>query len=147
MKAVQATLLHCNSTDEVPRHHLCPEGETSWCKWQVVKTVRKEYHHKDPIPEVIVQLIKPIYARLGSRSLLEKCTGGYTQNANESLHSLVWKFRNCFKDKLVWKWHVHWLCVPLMMEFHLSRHLLLTFSCTLLLFVQTFSDRKIKSQE
>ena len=42
--------------------------------------------------KVIVQLIKPIYANLGSRSLLEKCTGGYTQNDNESLYSLVWKF-------------------------------------------------------
>ena len=92
IKAVQATLLHCNSTDDAPRHHLCPEGETSWCKWQVAKALGKEYHHKDPIPEAIVQLIKPIYARLDSRSLLEKCTGGYTQNANEALHSLIWKF-------------------------------------------------------
>ena len=31
-KAVKATLLHCNSTDETPRHHLCPGGEKSWCK-------------------------------------------------------------------------------------------------------------------
>ena len=78
MKSVQATLLHCNSTDDAPRHHLCPVGETSWHKWQVAKAVGKEYHHKDPIPEAIVQLIKPIYACLGSKSLLIKCTGGYT---------------------------------------------------------------------
>ena len=91
-KSVQATLLHCNSTDDAPRHHLCPEGATSWCKWQVAKALGKEYHHKEPIPEAIVQLIKPIYARLGSRYLLEKCTGGYTQNANEALHSLIWRF-------------------------------------------------------
>ena len=92
VKAVQASLLHSNSTDDNPRHHLCPEGEKSWCKWQVAKALNKEYHHKDPIPEAIVQLLKPIYARLGSRLLLEKCVPGYTQNANESLHSLVWKF-------------------------------------------------------
>lgn len=30
MKAVQATLLHKNSTDETPRHHLC---DPSWCKY------------------------------------------------------------------------------------------------------------------
>ena len=36
--------------------------------------------------------LKHIYARLGSRELLEKCVCGYTQNANESLHSTVWKF-------------------------------------------------------
>ena len=58
----------------------------------MAKALGKEYHHKEPIPEAIVQLIKPIYARLGSRSLLEKCTGGYTQNANEALHSLIWRF-------------------------------------------------------
>ena len=34
MKAVQASLLHSNSTDDNPRHHLCPEGEKTWCKWQ-----------------------------------------------------------------------------------------------------------------
>ena len=32
MRGVQATLLHLNSTDETPRHHLCPEGRDSWCK-------------------------------------------------------------------------------------------------------------------
>jgi hypothetical protein len=34
-KAVQATLLHCNSTNA--HHHLCPEGPSSWCKWQAAK--------------------------------------------------------------------------------------------------------------
>ena len=28
-------LLHYNSTNEQPRHHLCPVGPDSWCKWQV----------------------------------------------------------------------------------------------------------------
>ena len=92
IKAVQASLLHSNSSDDNPRHHLCPQGQKSWCKWQVAKVLNKEFHHKDPIPEAMDQLLKPIYARIRSRSLLEKCVPGYTQNANESLHSLVWKF-------------------------------------------------------
>ena len=93
VKGVQATLLHSNSSDETPRHHLCPPGEDSWCKWQVAKAKGEEYHHKkSPIPEPIVQLLKPIYGRLGSKKLLEKRIDGYTQNANESLHSFVWKF-------------------------------------------------------
>ena len=29
MRAVQASLLHLNSTDESPHHHLCPPGEAS----------------------------------------------------------------------------------------------------------------------
>ena len=65
MRGVQATLLHLNSIDETPRHHLCPEGKDSWCKWQAAKARGEEYHHqKNPIPEPIVQLLKPIYARL-----------------------------------------------------------------------------------
>lgn len=92
MKSVQATLLHCNSTDDTPRHHLCLQDEDSWCKSQKLKALGLEYHHKDLVPEAIGNIIKPIYAHLGSKSLLEKCTGGYTQNANESLHNLVRKF-------------------------------------------------------
>lgn len=78
IKAVQATLLYSNSTADNPRHHLCPEGLESWCKWQEAKAQEKEYHHKDLIPEAIVQLLKLIYTRLGSRTLLEKCVPGYT---------------------------------------------------------------------
>ena len=92
MKAVQASLMHYNSTDEQPRHHLCPEGETSWCKWQKAKAKGVVYtHKKPPLPAPIVKLPQPIYQRLGSLALLERCLGGYTQNPNESLHSTLWK--------------------------------------------------------
>ena len=37
--------------------------------------------------QAIVQFVKPIYNRLGSRLLLFLCLLGHTQNANESLHS------------------------------------------------------------
>ena len=89
MKAVQATLLHSNSSNKQTRHHLCPE---SWCKWQVAKATGKEYDHRDPLPDAIVQLLRPVYSPLGNYSLLEKCLQGYTQNANEALHSTVWRF-------------------------------------------------------
>ena len=72
-----------------PHHHLCPEGESSWCKWQVAQAHRKIYDHKYLIPEAIVALLKPIYAQLDSHSLLKKCIQGYTQNANEALHQLI----------------------------------------------------------
>ena len=36
LRAVQASLLHLNSSDENPRHHLCPKGPNSWCKYQKV---------------------------------------------------------------------------------------------------------------
>ena len=74
-------------------HLLDQSIETEFDNFEVAQALGKPYqHHKPPIPEAIVQLLKPIYARLGSRELLEKCLCGYTQNANESLHSTVWKF-------------------------------------------------------
>ena len=93
MKAVQASLMHYNSTDEHPHHHLCPEGETSWCKWQKAKAKKGSVytHKKPPLPAPIVKLLQPIYNRLGSSTLLERCLGGFTQNPNESLHSTDWK--------------------------------------------------------
>ena len=108
VKAVQASLLHCNSTDESPRHHLCPEGENSWCKYQRCKAIGEVYFHGPPIPKAIVQLLKPIYSRLGNRALLERCVEGYTQNANEALHQLVWK--NCPKTLFLGRVGVELAC-------------------------------------
>ena len=90
MMAVQATLHHIISTDDRPVHHMCPEGENSWCSYNKAKAGNKldEYKHGfDPIPQAIVELLKPIYNRLGSRLLFSLCLLGHTQNANESLHS------------------------------------------------------------
>ena len=41
--------------------------------------------------EKILKAIKPIYEDLSSRTLLERCLGGFTQNNNESFNSTVWK--------------------------------------------------------
>ena len=90
MMAVQAILHHMTSTNDRPVHHMCPVGENSWCSYNKAKAGNKldEYKHGfDPIPQAIVQLLKPICNRLGSRLLLSLCLLGHTQNANESLHS------------------------------------------------------------
>ena len=41
MMAVQATLHHMTSTDARPVHHMCPEGENSWCS-RLSRSVYKE---------------------------------------------------------------------------------------------------------
>ena len=64
MMAVQATIHHMTSTDDRPVHHMCPEGENSWCSYNKAKAGNKldEYKHGfDAIPQAIVQLLKPIY--------------------------------------------------------------------------------------
>ena len=117
MKAVQASLLHYNSTDEQPRHHLCPEGENSWCKWQKSKAKGIEYTHKrPPLPSAIVKLLQPIYSRLGSKTLLERCLAGYTQNPNESLHSTVWKL--CPKELFLGRMAVEIACALAVCRFN-----------------------------
>ena len=90
MMAMQATLYHMTSTDDQQVHHMCPEGENSWCSYNKAKAGNEldEYKHGfNPIPQAIVQLLKPIYNQLDSRLLLSLCLFGHTQNANESLHS------------------------------------------------------------
>jgi hypothetical protein len=37
-------------------------------------------------------VIKPIFKDLANTELLRKCVQGYTQNANESLNNVIWKF-------------------------------------------------------
>ena len=108
MRAVQASLQHCNSTDEHPRHNLCPEGKGSWCMYQVAKTLGYPHLHKPAIPPAIVKLLRPIYTRLGSKALMEKCVDGYTQNANEALHQLVWKY--CPKELFLGRLAVEFAC-------------------------------------
>ena len=106
--AIHAARLHSMSTDEEPKHDCCPKGpeDENWCFYN--KAVAKGLtpgSHKDNIhtalrPDV-AEAIKPIYDRLSSRSLLEKCTRAMTQNANESLHSTIWRI--CPKHLFVGK--------------------------------------------
>ena len=94
MKKAIAALLHhysCNETEE-KRHHFCPRGEHSWCKYQSDKvTGRDTYRPSINMPLAIKDKIKPIFLDLSSEELLSKCLHGRTQNANEALNHLIWK--------------------------------------------------------
>ena len=85
-KAVKACLFHVASADENPQHHLCPEGNDSWCGYQ---RDSQTYQHKAGIPGPIVELVEPIFDDLAKPALLNKCrTHGLTQNVNECLNRL-----------------------------------------------------------
>ncbi|GFX85689.1 uncharacterized protein TNCV_2470911 [Trichonephila clavipes] len=47
-------------------------------------------HVKTPLNETHLAKIMPIYQRLASNELLQRCIRCVTQNANESLHSIIW---------------------------------------------------------
>ena len=49
------------------------------------------------LPEVFLELLKPIFVDLSNEELLERCILGTTQNPDESVNSLVWI--HCLKHK------------------------------------------------
>ncbi|CAB4016723.1 Hypothetical predicted protein [Paramuricea clavata] len=85
--AIEASLYHVASTDENPQHHLCPDGEDSWCGYNRDKD---NYKHKNGILPCIMNVIKPIFDDLSNTDLLSKCNHGMTQNVNECLNGLIW---------------------------------------------------------
>ena len=92
-KAVLASLLHNTELDDEKRHQFCPQGKNSWCRWR-----RQEDDNKKPtlrpklnMPEAVYKKVLPIFRELAKDELLEKCLHGKTQNANESLNSLIWQ--------------------------------------------------------
>ncbi|KAK4316638.1 hypothetical protein Pmani_012217 [Petrolisthes manimaculis] len=93
-KDIFATLRHCQSTDAKPQHSTCPDGKYSWCfyKRSVARNVPIPSHDKKMktfLTEKVVAKILPIYMKVATNELLEKCKGD-TQNANECLHSSLW---------------------------------------------------------
>lgn len=51
--------------------------------------------------ETVLQAILPVYVRLSDEDLLKRCSLGKVQNANESLHSVIWEL--CPKENFVSK--------------------------------------------
>ena len=53
--------------------------------------------HANILPQAIMEEVRPIFKDLARTELLRKCERGYTQNSNESINNLVWKY--CPKEK------------------------------------------------
>ena len=105
-KAIYATIYHCASTDNNPQHQYCPLGPNSWCFYQASIARKKNIgshsiYIKTPLNEVVFEKILPIYKKLAEKNLLQRCSAGKTQNANEHFHSRIW--RKCPKTKFVFK--------------------------------------------
>ena len=97
--ATKAILLHYSSTEEKPQHDCCPVGPKSWCSYQRDLACKTKTHRciKDPIPPAVVEVIKPVFDKLGDEKFLGGCERCATQNANESLQHVIWGFAP--KDK------------------------------------------------
>ena len=103
--AVWATLFHSTSTDADPHHTRCPRGLDSWCCFNksVALGLPMPQHNPRTVGtmldrDVTFKLV-PIYERMTDDNLLVRMTTGGTQNANESLNSLIWLY--CPKTQFV----------------------------------------------
>lgn len=93
-EAIWATYYHYGSTKENPQHEKCPPGAESWCSWQRYSAEGKLDSYEldyNPLPQDVLNAIKPVYEDLSKDTLLNRCVGGFTQNNNESYNQLIWK--------------------------------------------------------
>ncbi|GFW85223.1 uncharacterized protein TNCV_3249631 [Trichonephila clavipes] len=90
--AIYATLFHCISMDQKTQHFKCPTGKDSWCFFQARGEVPGPHieHVKTHLKEAHLAKIMPIYQRLASNELLQRCIRCVTHNANQSLHNIIW---------------------------------------------------------
>lgn len=118
--AIYATLFHCSSTDESPKHSKCPTGVASWCFYQrALACKEKPKSHKlmkTKLSQDVLCKILPIYQRLASNELLARCISGKTQNANESVHGKIWN--NCSKEVFISKKRLEMSVISSISEFN-----------------------------
>ena len=88
-----ATLAILSHYTESPSHEDCPQGKDSWCSFNRDKATGQNTYRpiKDPLPNAVVEVIKPLFERLGSPIFLSAVANCRTQNVNESFHHLVWQ--------------------------------------------------------
>ncbi|GFX07752.1 uncharacterized protein TNCV_4160211 [Trichonephila clavipes] len=91
-KAIWAVWGHSCSTDDEPMHWFCPTNPNTWYLDAAINNNLQNYKHKPSVAKAVRDVIKPVFADLSHPALLKKCLGGKTQNPNESLNSLIWKF-------------------------------------------------------
>lgn len=90
-REIMATFFHLSSTDDNPQHQNCPTGANSWCGYNAAIATKQTFEHPPPLHKDVQKHILPIYEDLSRDDLLERCIGGFTQNANESFNGTVWR--------------------------------------------------------
>jgi hypothetical protein len=118
-QGVYASLFHSISTDEKPRHKHCPQGDTSWCKYQRAIANKEDPPKHSPLfaPEIADHLLS-VYERMTQADLLERCSRMMTQNANECFNAQVW--RKCPKTEATSLRSVETACALALIEFNLG---------------------------
>ena len=53
-------------------------------------TSTETYNNENRLPEVFLDVLRPVFLKLSETNLLKRCVFGTTQNPNKCLNSLVW---------------------------------------------------------
>ncbi len=86
------SVMHPTNDNLKEQHKFCPKGKDSWCKFNAdLESGNKTYDGSKRLPSSFYDILKPIFSRLSSKELLERCLKGVTQNANESFNHMVWE--------------------------------------------------------
>ncbi|CAF1138715.1 unnamed protein product [Rotaria sordida] len=84
-----AIFKHHYSTDKEPTHDWC---DPQWRKYLQAKLNGQQFSHnlKSTIPRACLNMIKPVFHELCSKASLARVVDDGSQNANETLHSILW---------------------------------------------------------
>ena len=88
--AIWAIFCHCISDDKKTleeQHSRCPRE--SWCRYWADP---ENYNPNKRLPGVFHNELKPIFMALSDDTLLDRCLLGLTQNQNESINNILWRF-------------------------------------------------------
>ena len=89
-KAIGAVVYNrSEANDPDARHMFCDKRQDTSCKYKT-KLEGKVHIDKPSIPNVVRELVMPIFKDLSKPELLQKCLHGKTQNNNECLNGVVW---------------------------------------------------------
>lgn len=88
----RCTLAILKHYSDPPDHSCCPVGAESWCKWQSDQVTGHNTYKviENPLPKAVVDHIQHLFNDLSNIELLRHCSSCLTQNANESLHHVLW---------------------------------------------------------
>ncbi|KYQ55981.1 hypothetical protein ALC60_05095 [Trachymyrmex zeteki] len=88
LNAARSTFIQCKAVAEEKEQNMKAGNTETHLK---AEGRLANFHHVPPLSESVQTAIRPVYEALSNDDLLQRCTGGNTQNDNESFNACVWK--------------------------------------------------------
>ena len=100
ISAIQNHMIKSEKLSLKKQHENCPKSTDTWCKYWKDKHDKTNLHNENNwLPEVFMKERQPIFSRLSSDALLNRCLQGMTQNQNEAANGMLWCLKRCLKTR------------------------------------------------